>query len=136
MRSILAGTVASLLAALMRERCRREEAFGREQDRCPTRGWDWLKLPREAVRQARPMLVREIKALAAECSAVELARSVWSFAWPSLLCEPEGLSFWALGSSPLAPALAEVLLLPVEMADRVTAPLKPPPMADVTVEVP
>ena len=47
------------VAALMRERCRREEAFEREQDRCPTRGWDWLKRPREAVRQALGFFIGE-----------------------------------------------------------------------------
>ncbi len=53
------------VAALMRERCRREEAFGREQDRCPTHGWDWLRLRRDVVRQALGFFIGEEPAVPA-----------------------------------------------------------------------
>jgi hypothetical protein len=47
------------VAALMRERCRREEAFAREQDRCRTPGWDWWRLGRDMVRQALGFFIGE-----------------------------------------------------------------------------
>jgi hypothetical protein len=47
------------IAALMRERCRREEAFEREQDRCRTQGWDWWRPRLDMIRQALGFLVGE-----------------------------------------------------------------------------
>jgi hypothetical protein len=47
------------IAALMRERCRREEAFSQEQDRRPTRGWDWSRLKRDTLRQDLGFLIGE-----------------------------------------------------------------------------
>jgi len=40
------------IANLMLEKCRREQAFDREQDRNPTRGWNWLDRRPHVVRQA------------------------------------------------------------------------------------
>jgi hypothetical protein len=47
------------VAALMRERCRREEAFAREQDRSRTQGWDWWRGRGDMIRQALGFLIGE-----------------------------------------------------------------------------
>jgi hypothetical protein len=47
------------VATLMRERCRREEAFAREQDRCRTQGWDWWRGRGDMIRQALGFLIGE-----------------------------------------------------------------------------
>jgi hypothetical protein len=47
------------IAALMRERCRREEVFDREQDGRPRQGWDWLRPGRDMVRQALGFFIGE-----------------------------------------------------------------------------
>jgi hypothetical protein len=47
------------IAALMRERCKREEAFSQEQDRHPVRGWNWWDGRRQTVRQALGFFIGE-----------------------------------------------------------------------------
>jgi len=47
------------VAGLMRERCRREEAFDQEQDRRPTLGWNWSRPGRDMVRQALGFFIGE-----------------------------------------------------------------------------
>jgi hypothetical protein len=47
------------IATLMRERCRREDAFGREQDSHPTHGWNWSDRRRETTRQVLGFLIGE-----------------------------------------------------------------------------
>jgi hypothetical protein len=47
------------IASLMRERCKREEAFSREQDRHPTRGWNWSDLRSETIRQVLGFFIGE-----------------------------------------------------------------------------
>lgn len=44
---------------LMQERLRREEAFEQEQDRSPTRSWDWLDQSREKIRQVLGFFIGE-----------------------------------------------------------------------------
>ncbi len=45
--------------ALMRERCKREDAFSHEQDSHPAPGWNWSDLRREIVRQALGFFIGE-----------------------------------------------------------------------------
>ena len=44
---------------LMREKSRRRQAFGREQDRNPKANWDWLSLGRDAPRQILGFFIGE-----------------------------------------------------------------------------
>jgi hypothetical protein len=47
------------LATLMQERCRRESAFEKEQDRVPGRGWAWWDQKRETIRAALGFFIGE-----------------------------------------------------------------------------
>ena len=47
------------IASVMRERCRREQAFQREQDTSPTPGWNWTNLRRQMVRQMLGFFIGE-----------------------------------------------------------------------------
>jgi len=44
---------------LMRQKARRREAFGREQDRTPGATWDWLHPTRETIRQVLGFFIGE-----------------------------------------------------------------------------
>jgi hypothetical protein len=57
------------IANLMRERCRREQAFEREQDRRQSQGWDWTDLRRDRVRQALGFVIGEQSVLPLPASA-------------------------------------------------------------------
>jgi hypothetical protein len=47
------------VAALMREKSRRQQAFTQEQDRKPGGNWDWLHMKREAIRQVLGFFIGE-----------------------------------------------------------------------------
>jgi hypothetical protein len=47
------------VVALMQEKSRRQEAFAEEQDKRPGSNWDWLDLPREAVRKVLGFFIGE-----------------------------------------------------------------------------
>ena len=47
------------VATLMRQRCRREQAFAQQQDRRPGSNWDWLRLKRDAARQVLGFFIGE-----------------------------------------------------------------------------
>jgi hypothetical protein len=61
------------IAALMRERCRREETFDQEQDRRPTLGWNWSRPGRDMVRQALGFFIGEEPAIPSGQPAAALA---------------------------------------------------------------
>ena len=44
---------------LMRTKARRREAFGREQDRVRSANWDWMNIPRDALRNVLGFLIGE-----------------------------------------------------------------------------
>ena len=47
------------VAALMRQKSRREQAFAQQQDRRRGSNWDWLRLKRDAVRQILGFFIGE-----------------------------------------------------------------------------
>jgi hypothetical protein len=47
------------IAALMREKARRREAFDKEQDRVIDSNWDWVRMSRDAIRQAVGFFIGE-----------------------------------------------------------------------------
>jgi hypothetical protein len=47
------------VAALMQERCRREQAFAQELDRRPGSNWDWLSMKRDTIRQVLGFFIGE-----------------------------------------------------------------------------
>lgn len=47
------------LAVLMQERCKREKAFEKEQDREPNRNWAWWDQKRETIRKALGFFIGE-----------------------------------------------------------------------------
>ena len=48
-----------IVAQLMREKARRRQAFDKEQDRDHNANWDWIKMSREALRQALGFFIGE-----------------------------------------------------------------------------
>jgi len=47
------------VAELMLERCRRERAFAKQQDRIPGSNWDWLGMKRDGIRQVLGFFIGE-----------------------------------------------------------------------------
>jgi len=47
------------VARLMVEKCRREKAFAKQQDRVPDSNWDWLRMKRDGIRQTLGFFIGE-----------------------------------------------------------------------------